>query len=561
MKKVLLAVGHSKLEEYLKSNLKPDCMVVGVTTYKEGVYKAVATKNPDILVFRETLPGDEDVLTLIYQIVDNYPSTRIIFLSVDRKPGDKLLETLVNYNVYDIITGQVNAKEIINLARNPNTRADVKHYQLPPNEPRTETTVSYVPPAPLKPIAPVEEPEEADEVPLLAEPEIVRQRPVEPIVKPLVTKREETVIQELAPTEAPVENPIKETVPHEASEASAVEESTQKKAIGIGIPFFQKKNSPTESEKVAPMSNPYAESDTDSTDDVPERSGGFLGGLVKKPKELFKKDYSSLGDDAGGKIVSFIGGRAGVGTTTIALNTAVHLAQKGMRVIYLELDDLNPSVSYWYQLYNMNDGLENVLDMLNEKRFADVENEIIKMSKLRKEDALNYKIFPQTLDFMFYSRRYLTRENLDERILPNFKELFLHLAYQLNYDFVIVDVNANTNRKNKEAAIRYSNKVFSVITQDISSISYYVADLHNLEHKGLRVSNKNFYILNKFNKSSFGLGEIKKWLSTDKVITMASDDKGMIEANYAAIPYILKYRKSNFTDAVGQIAQAVSSRI
>ena len=39
-----------------------------------------------------------------------------------------------------------------------------------------------------------------------------------------------------------------------------------------------------------------------------------------------------------------------VGTTSLAVNTAFLLAEKGNKVVFVELNDTNPSVSYWYEL-------------------------------------------------------------------------------------------------------------------------------------------------------------------------------------------------------------------
>ena len=95
-KKVLLAVGHRQLEEYLEAQLNKEFEFVGTTVYREGILRAIGQKSPDIVVVRETLNGTENIMSIVYSIRTNYPDVRIVFIAGNRIRR-RTSYTLVNY--------------------------------------------------------------------------------------------------------------------------------------------------------------------------------------------------------------------------------------------------------------------------------------------------------------------------------------------------------------------------------------------------------------------------------------------------------------------------------
>lgn len=128
MEKVLLAVGHRQVEDYINAKAKGEYTIVGTTVYREGVLKAIKENKPDVIVLFESLKGNENISEIIYEIRANYKNVRIIFGSNKREPGDVLLATIVGYGIYDILYGEkINANEIIRLIKDKNEFTDVFH--------------------------------------------------------------------------------------------------------------------------------------------------------------------------------------------------------------------------------------------------------------------------------------------------------------------------------------------------------------------------------------------------------------------------------------------------
>ena len=133
MFKIYLAVAHKPLEDFLIKNklliekkIKDDVDFVGTAVYREGIIQGIKDYHPDVVIIREGIPGSLSLPDLVYQIKIISPTTRIIFIAGDRKPGDAFLATLVQYGVYDILIGtKVNVRDIVKRIVIPNKMADV----------------------------------------------------------------------------------------------------------------------------------------------------------------------------------------------------------------------------------------------------------------------------------------------------------------------------------------------------------------------------------------------------------------------------------------------------
>lgn len=126
--KVLLAINNLKLENYIIKQLNMEFDFVKPVSYRAGILASVENNKPDIIVITEDLNGKEPMTKIVYEIFKKYNNTRIIFLSNDRLPGDKFLNVLINYKVYDLIIGdEIQANEIIHHIRIPNNYNDVAH--------------------------------------------------------------------------------------------------------------------------------------------------------------------------------------------------------------------------------------------------------------------------------------------------------------------------------------------------------------------------------------------------------------------------------------------------
>ena len=136
MYKVYLAVGNEGVERYIKSQkpllekmLNDTVNFVGVTVYKEGALQGIKDYHPDVVILREGLQGNMDVLDLIYKIRLESSNTRIIFITKTREVGDAFLATTVQMGVYDLIVGdKISVKDLLKKIVHPTRFVDVAHY-------------------------------------------------------------------------------------------------------------------------------------------------------------------------------------------------------------------------------------------------------------------------------------------------------------------------------------------------------------------------------------------------------------------------------------------------
>jgi len=507
MEKILLAVGHRQLEEFLDKQLRKEFLFVGTTIYREGIIRSIGQNKPDIVIIRETLQGNENIMSILYEIRTKFPKIRIVFIAGKREPGDALLATLVNYGIYDILQGEtIPSQQIVSLVRKPNEYTDVSHFQ----------------PAPILD-------ENTNEVLFKAPETVIRDKEV---IKEVFVDTGEgdnsqkaliTIGKVMPETKEPVlkEKPEKEKVVKEkpAKEKPAKENPVPKKPKAETIP------APIKEEK----------------SDKPDKPS-ILDTILSMNRQSYQENQMPMTKQ---KIITFLGTKNGVGNTSVALNTAVSLAKKGSRVLFLEFNDTTPSVSYWYELGFIDDGIDSSLEALKTQDFEKIEEAIIRTTDLQDTESTfqsSYKKFPKSLDFMFFSKKHISREinESEEPLDLNLsKELFLYLLFQAEYDFVILDVPPDIHHKATMNAIMYSHKVVMTMTQDVSSIGYGAFKLNEWLKKGIQMQKRLHFVVNQFEKSKLTMKEIEDWLETKQITAIPVANKEFINANYIGLPVLL----------------------
>jgi cellulose biosynthesis protein BcsQ len=525
LKKVLLAVGFRQLEEYIERQLRKEFQFVEPTVYREGIIRSVGQKNPDIIVIRETLQGTENILSIIYELRQRYSKKRIIFIAGKREVGDALLASLVSMNVYDILYGdKVKAQDIIGLVRNPNEYKDVQHLQPKPVfDDRTNQV-------------------------LFQAPDIVEKEVIKEIVKEVYVdngKPEKPQVPIKKPNEVPEKTPsVPDLKKEEVEKKEEPKEEVKEEKVEV-----KKEEPPKPSKKEKVKEEPNDE----------ENSKGKKGLF-----DIFSPSAQPVTVSGKQKILTFMGSKRGVGNTSIAFNTAVSLAQRNHKVLFMELEDRTPSVAYWYELggENLEHGIDKALNGLSRKQYKHVEDSIIKTVDLQKTESTfkkNYKKFPETLDFMFFSNRYLTRQVVDNIHIEEAvtRELYLHLLFQLEYDFIILDVSANIWNETTLNALMYSHKVYITTTQDVSTIGNALYVLNELSKVGIHIDKKKNYIVNRFEKADLNIKEIEDWVQTKGVLTVPDANKDFINANYEGLPVLLSSKNSQIKQAIQRIEKTI----
>lgn len=497
MDKILLAVGHIELEGYIKETLKDEFVFVGESVHRENIINLIKDTSPDILVIRETLPGKTNIMNLVYMVRSNFQNIRIVFLAGERRVGDKFLANLVNYGIYDILhSGNLQVGDIINLIENPNTYQDIKHLQPVPDMEEDFSELEFIMP----------DEKESNDVEDKENIEFVmpdKERSVKDLDEERRRKIQENKREEIE--ESFIEKEEEYAYKDEESESL---ERAKIKIPEIKIPKII----------IPRIKNPFE--------------------FEKRKKNNKKKETISKSQSKNEKIITFWGASSGVGTTTIAHSMAISLASDGNKVIYVELDEKKPSVAYWYDLGFVDTGIETSLRHLDFKEYKEIDKSIIKTRDLKKENNRDYKMFPDSLDFLFFSKQHLS--GIETRpYKSSLKDLYMHLFYQLDYDYVILDVANDMSRKDLKDILMFSNMIFIVLTQDISNLGYHSLELNNLKKEGINIGNKSHYIVNKYIDLEFNTQKIRKWLEVSKITSIPNNREVYIEAGIQKRPVVL----------------------
>lgn len=511
MEKIFLAIGHRELEEYLKAQLHTEYEFTDQVVYKEGIFKSIEQNIPDIVIIRETLPGKLNIMSIVYEIRNSFEDIRIIFLAGNRKPGDELLATLVNYGIFDILYGEnILAKEIIDLIKERNTYNNIKHLQPVPTLDESRNTMLFEAPKPNKEVKIIE-----------------------------ITKEVEGVQQE------------------EYWEESDDEDDSYSNEED----YFEEENKYDDFIPEPQISN--VEENIEEKSKKKEAKPRF-----KFPEINLSKSFKGISNTQRQgqplssnkeKIVTFVGGKNGVGATSLAVNTAFLLAEENNKVIFVEFNEKYPSTSYWYETGLIDEGIDTFLTYLDEKRYKELSKAIVKSKDLKKTQSdmqKSHKKFPNNIDFLSFSKEYLANGSKDNQ-LKDIKEMYMYLMYQLGYDFVILDVPADILNEATRSALLFSNYVFSVITQDVSSVGYHLFNLNRLNKEGINIQSKNTYIINRYVNSNFNESQIKKWIGVDKLLTIPDYNREFVDSNLVGVPVVISKGNPELRSNINKIKNII----
>lgn len=567
--RILFAIGNRSAEEYIQNLLleknnereqkeepTKNYEFVGYAVHKDNIIDLIKTKGPDILILREGLdgfknipPGSEtnevpEIFSFAMRVKKDFPNLRIIFLAGARNVGDKNLGKIVSFNIYDVLVGStLKVTDVANLIDTPNTFKDVSKY-LPGEEDLFDDFE-------------VDEKEKKDKI--------------------TIDKKEFIVSEEAVPTK-------KEESLNVASggDVVVVAGDGQKNSKGLEVvgSLFNnlmgqkgtKENSDNTSkspieqikEKVpVPNENPFANK-IKPRPNVPRRPAGGRNVNIYTGKD---------------KIITFYGSKNGIGTTIASFSVAMELALRKNKVLYIEYNDENPMIASWLGVYdatNYEDGIDRAILGYETSSLKDANNAITTKANLVKgsEEGDGFtnslKKYPSTLDMLFFSGAYLLRRDKEPISSTSFTQLLLYYMQQLNYNYIIVDINSNANIGIIEKALTFSNKNYIVISQELSSIVYCQQFFENLNRKGLdfisktngnkSVNGKNNYIINRYSRR-ISLKEIKirEWLETKNTFTIPENTEEINELSFQCLPIVLASKNREFRESISNIASDIEN--
>lgn len=270
------------------------------------------------------------------------------------------------------------------------------------------------------------------------------------------------------------------------------------------------------------------------------------------------------------KVLTFIGCKSGVGTSTIAFNTAISLANKKKKVLFLELNHEFASIGYIYKLNYYNLGIDIALKQIHSNDYEKLSDNIISITdvidNLDKTDLMqyNYKKMPKTLDYMFYSGRYYAE---DRAILESeFKEFVVYLLTKHDYDYIVFDLNIKNIAYKEDSyeldeisqtVLKFSSKIYFVLTQDISAVGGCI-DYRKIFIKAKMPIKEFDFILNRYeSKAMLNKKGLEEWLQIKLDLVVPEKHKECINSNYVGLPLILNVKDRELNKSFNNIVQDI----
>ena len=285
---------------------------------------------------------------------------------------------------------------------------------------------------------------------------------------------------------------------------------------------------------------------------------------LEKEQEEFIKNESQFNMKNNQKILSFLGGKNGVGTTTVAINVATELASSGYRVLFIELNPYTPSVGYWYQLDSVEKGIEVALKAIQDERYRDVEENVLKSKDLKKgEYGKYYKSFPDSLDFLLFSQQETLLKK--ERIQFNsndLKNLYFYLMQHLGYEYIVLDLRVDEEDSWVTNSLLFSTKIYPIISQDVASIAYLKYRSELIQKNNIPIERKSSYVVNRFDSKGCKLNmkELKSFIPGATIFAVPDTHQDIMNAIYDGVPAVVKSRNKEFKKAINQIAKDITKK-
>lgn len=280
---------------------------------------------------------------------------------------------------------------------------------------------------------------------------------------------------------------------------------------------------------------------------------------------VLEDDYVIVPDDEGecrqlamgdGRVIAFMGTKHGVGNSTVALNTAISLANAGFKTCFIEINRQFPMVAGFFEFNNIALGLDTALAALQQNNTNMAARCIIKphgVKTANKNTAKIYKRLPGPLHFLLYSNKFVndcrrgTAAYLSEDDLKN---LTYWLTVKERYSYVIVDIQPDDqNALDMFLTSPYRvHQLVMTMTQDTHGIRTAGIMITSLARsRGANLVQNMEFVVNQFST--------KNWM-TEKTICdilhipsrrvnkISLDNEGYMNANFAMVPYVLSNGKN-----------------
>lgn len=236
-------------------------------------------------------------------------------------------------------------------------------------------------------------------------------------------------------------------------------------------------------------------------------------GLKKYTVEIENKEYLP-------KVISIFGTKGGTGKTTIAVNLAVALQKKGMRVVLLDLDLQFGDVGVFMDIPQ-----------------ADTISELIAEGMLNEDNIISY-LHKHTSGVQILSAP--SSPELAEMVKPEYISQIIEVLKK-KFDYVMIDLGPALDEVSLQA-LDLTDSIYFVTNPEISTLKNTKVCLNVMDKLG--VSDKVKLILNKNGESFIKKENMEDALDKEIVLSLSRDSKNVIASINRGIPIILANPKS-----------------
>lgn len=236
------------------------------------------------------------------------------------------------------------------------------------------------------------------------------------------------------------------------------------------------------------------------------------------------------------QVITIFSAKGGLGKTTLAVNTAVALAEKGKKVAIVDLDLQFGDVPTFMDM----EPRDTIAELLQESYSLTIDN--IRSYMIMHSSGVHMLCAPKSPEYA---------EMISAERLQNL--LSIMRSY---YDFVIIDTASVLNDISL-TAIENSNQVLFLTGQDISSLKNSRLALNLLE--SLQQREKISVIVNRADESgSISLQDVEQVLHTDIFMTIPTEHNVALNALNKGIPFVTGAANSKLTAAVQELARQLA---
>lgn len=497
--KICLAVGNRGIEEYIQQTVGRDVEFTTIAVHTGAVLDIIKSELADIVIIAEDLKIDRvsgnslSVPLLIKKIRTLYLGCRVIIIAGDRPEGDEFLKAMVNMGIYDIIYGpQPHIKDAIDMIYHPRTYSYGQKLQGLTDE-------------------------EVGEIEHLNDVKVFETVSVGKAKKNKKEFKAGSSNSNSNSYEPPVENRYTEPKPQvQQSQYQNTFDGVVFDYIGVMGDTNNKVLTSQDFQEVSVYQENYNTQLVQYYSEYPAPNyeiSNWSGGYYTKR----------------GKIITFTSSRQGVGTTSMALNTAYELS-KSNRVLVIDGTFGKSSIfsklgfeEKGYDFENMiSDSVKNV-PIWNMCSFR--QNSI-------KPNSFRYELFPDALCFTKLSEN--TRQDYPFTYMDNALVLLSN-----HFDYIIIDSFMNDMSYFDVSAFTHSDKVVVVTTQDL----YILEDIKktvDYYKSWVDISNKMIVGVNRYaNGVSPSIEDISDYFRTSECIGIKDDNKGFVETGAKGLIYLM----------------------